>query len=407
MSRITERIIAGLLVLFVLNMAYQILRVMFSHYEYETVYDYTVSRSIPVEGIAIRSEILIEGQYSGIENYIFEDGTRVSVGESVAEFYTSDLSDINLRHSRELASEIKMLEDAQDANINNFSTIGTINRDIKEQLGYLTLVSSQGRFSAVSGVRNSLNALINKKQIATGMASDFSGRINTLRAEYDSLGRSDPGSAVTTAVAPLSGYFAKTVDGYETNLSPQVVLDYKANDYLALIDGNPPIPPREPVGKIITSQNWMFAAAAPVEVCEIVRTGQTVFLNIEEINKRVPAVITQVMQEKDSSRAVILLSCNQVSAELVGLRKAEAVLSFDQFTGLRVNIDNVRFQEGQRGVYVLEKNAVRFKLIDPVYEEQGFVLSRLVEVESMDETYVGLFDQIIKGNDLYDGKVIQ
>lgn len=408
MGRFTEKIIMALIAVFLLAyVGYQAYAALYGSIKTATAFEYTVSRTLPVEGIAIRPEVVIEGDFQGIENYIFEDGARVTVGESVAEFYESKKSDANLRRSRELEAEIGMLEEAQDASANNFSSAEILNRDIKEQIGYLTGASGQQRFDEVSEIRGKLTALINKKQIATGMTTGFEARISELRTEYDSIDRETVDDSVMRVRAPLSGYFCKIVDGYEEELSSDSVSDYSITDYLALIDGEAPAVTGRNVGKIVKTQNWLFAAAPPKASLEFVRPGQEVYLSFESVGRKISASVESVMQEKDNERAVIVLACNEVSGELIRLRKTDAVIRFSRYTGIRVDMADIRFQNEQRGVYVIDGNTVRFKLIDPIYEEQSFVLSRLIQPESDEEQYVRLFDQIItRGNDLYDGKVL-
>lgn len=410
MSRLTEKIIMALVALFLLiYVGYQVYLSFYGSMTTEAALEYTVSRAVPAQGVIIRSEIVIEGNYDGIENYIFENGMRVTVGENVAEFYENEYSNRNLRRSRELEAEIAMLKEAQDPVVSNFSTTEGINRDIKEQLGLLSRVSNTGKYESSMILKQSLTSLINKKQIATGVAENFEPRISELMAEYEGLDKGLEQSTTVFAKAPVSGYFCRDVDGYESWLSTKSIEDYSINDYFAVIDGDSPFEPHDSIGKIVTNQNWIFAAAASRSSLEFARPGQPVTLSFESINKKIPATITEIMQEKDNERAVILLSCDRIAGDLLELRRANATINFSQYTGLRVNMSDIRFVDDKRGVYVLDRNnTVRFRELDPVYEETGFVLSRLLQPDSNEIEYVRLYDQIItKGTDLYDGKVIQ
>lgn len=408
-SRLPEKIVAGLLGVFLLAIVvYQLYVSVYASMKTETVFDYTVSRTIPVEGFAIRYETAISGEYTGIENCIYNDGTWVSVGENVVEFYTSTQSDQNLNRAKELESEIKMLEEAQDATINNFSTTEILNRDIKEQLGHLTRLSSLGRYKSSDEIRTSLTSLINKKQIATGMADNYEKRITALKSEYDMLDVTENTEKIMLAKAPVSGYFSKTVDGYETELNPDMTEDFEIYDYLELFDSEPVLSPTRSVGKIVMNPRWLFAAAAPKQNLEYVLPGQEVTLGFEHIDRKIPATVLEVMQDKDDERAVIVLNCDQITGDLLTIRAAQAVINFNQYTGLRIDSNHIRFVGDKRGVYILDSSTVYFKEIDPIYEETGFVLSKMIPPDIKNDQFVKLFDQVItKGNDLYDGKVIQ
>jgi hypothetical protein len=409
MGKLTQKIVILLVaVFFFWTVGYQVYLGLYGGTRTETVYEYTVSRSIPVEGIAIRSETLIEGSFSGISNYLFEDGERVSIGENVAEFYENDRSDRNLRRARELEDEIAMLKSAQEIGVNNFAATDMINRDIKEQLGFLIAAAEQRRYSSSDDIRGRLTELINKKQLATGMTKSFAPRVNELTAELSNLSDQERDSAVMRVTAPASGYFVRLCDGYETLLSPKDVADYGISELLGLLDSETPEPQTAPAGKIVRSQNWVFVAAADKSSLEFVKPGQLLDVSFESAGAPVPASVTKILQDKDEERAVLLLSCNYVSGPLLGVRRTAAELDFNQYSGLRVDMANVRFLNDERGVYVLEDGVASFKKLDAVYEDQNFVLSRFRPPSMNTDEYVKLFDQIIiRGNDLYDGKTIQ
>jgi len=409
MTRIPEKIIAGLLVLFlIITVGYQVYLGVYGTIRTETVYDYTVSRAITADGIAIRYETVLGDRPGGIENSIFDDGTRVSVGENIAEFYKNEQSNIGLRRMRELESEIRMLRDAQDRSVNNFSTADMLNRDIKEQLAGLAKASDSRRFYAAADIKNELKSLFNKRQVATGQVLNYNERIEELESEYARFLNTDADSYTVITQAPVSGFFSRNVDGYEEALKPDIVKSFTVADYLSFIDAPKRTPPTDKIGKIVTTQNWTFAAACDKHNLDAIRAGQEVTLVFDAVNQRVPAIIDEILQDKDEDRIVILLRCNQVSGDILALRHTSAVIAFNQYTGVRINMPDIRFQGDQRGVYVLDRNTVRFKLIDPIYEEQNFILSRLIPPDVRDDKYVNLFDQVItRGIDLSDGKVIQ
>lgn len=410
MNRLTEKIIMGLVCLFLLGyVGFQAYNSFYGAMQTETALEYSVSRTVSAQGVIVRSEIVIDGNYDGIENYIFENGARVTIGENVAEFYEDESSNRNLRRLHEVETEIALLEEAQDPVVSNFSTTEGINRDIKESLGYLSGISNTGKYANSADLKQKLGSLINKKQIATGVAESFNARISALTEERERLESGLSQTSTVFAKAPVSGYFCQTVDGYENNLSLKSTEAYGFGEYLAIIDGDAPTEPRDAVGKIITDQNWIFAAAASTASLEFAKPGQSVTLSFESVNQQIPATILDIMQEKDNERAVILLKCNYVSGSLLELRRASAAIHFSNHTGLRVNSTALRFVNDMRGVYILDRNnTVRFKELDPIYEESGFVLTALRQPDSQETQYVRLYDQIItKGTELYDGKVIQ
>jgi len=408
MSRFSERLISVLLVLFLLTYAgYQAYRYLYTPYKTETVFDYTVSQSVGAQGIVLRSETLIEQTATGVEHYLFEDGQRVTVGQTVAEFYTSASGGENKYRIREIEAELLALREAQNTTGNIYTNTDSINREIRDQLAKVAQMSSTGRYNNLNEVRPALVEFINKKQIATGRETDFSARIGRLEQELAALNTVSRGEVSATATAPTSGYFCKTVDGYETVLGTGVVGSYTLEEYRKLVKETPTAVASNAAGKVITNQNWYYACIVPKYQVEWLWQGQGVHLNFEmaDGSRDVPAVITEIITEKDDEDAALVLQCNQINGDLVALRQVDATIEVDERWGLRVNAGSIHFQGEQRGVYVLvDGTTVEFRKVDPVYETQAFVLSRIDEADAQ---RVQMYDLVItKGKDLYDEKVV-
>ena len=447
MSRISEKLVALLLVAFFVSYAgYQIYGFYNTSIQVETAYEYSVSHSITAEGIAIRSEALIDEKSSGLEYSVFEDGMRVSTGQALVEYYASNIGDAQRQQMRQLEKEISALTEAQNPAISNFSNVDSFSRDIRSKLRSFSRMASTGRFSEAEELSDALILQINKKQIAIDKEDNYEDRIARLQAQYDQLGQIAVTTSVEAARAPLSGYYVKTIDGMEA-LTMDAVEGYTVDQYISLVENAFPQPSNELVGKIVTNSTWYFAAIVPAEDVEWVNKGKKVTLNFETIDSSVPGVVEDVIAETITGDAVLLIRINYISGDLLNLRREQAVIHLEEYAGLRISTSSIHFQKNRageevRGVYILSSDTVRFRAIDPVYEEPGFVLSREfipteiryadeeeeegeetpppqdaqdeeepVEVdESIPENYavVARYDQIItKGRDLYHGKVIE
>lgn len=418
MSRITERIMAILIIAFLLMyVGYQVRRYYFKPVETETVYEYTVSRSISTRGIAIREEMLLDRVSGEVGSYPVEDAARVGLGETVAVFYQNGRGDQTAQKVREVENEISMLREAQEVPGGNLAAAEVYNREIKGEVASLANMSSSGHYYDISGMRDRLNLLINKKLISTGKEPGYSRRIEQLQKELESISSRNKSEATDKLTAPVSGYFCKTLDGYENLVSTSNITDWQAEDFLEILQRPTPRQNTNRVGRMVLSEKWIFAAPVPVEntdwINELLKksrlTGAPVKikLNFDHISQPVQGTLKSMVYEQGDESAVLLVMCDQVSEQLFNLRVSNATLSFQNYSGIRINTANLRFLDDKRGVYVMDDQTVRFKEIDPVYEEAGFVLSETFYVDSEEKRYVRMFDQVIvKGNDLYDGKVI-
>lgn len=435
-----------------------------------TIYEYKVSLSVSAQGIAVRDESPLEDVSAGIEYYPLGDASRVATGEVVAELRRGGRVQGDDR-KQELEREIQLLEEAQATAV-DYTNTQVFNRDIKQNLGTLSSMASEGRYEELSDLRQNLTVNYNKKMISGGKAQDYSERLQKLHGELEKLTRGVAAETAATITASRSGYFSSVADGLESTLSPDTLGDLSVEELVALIQRGTPTPSTPRAGKLVLNENWVFAAAIPSQELEWInelmteaakkRIALSVQIAFEENGQTVPATVREIVQRKGGDTAVLLLECNWMNEDLINLRVENAELHFKEYAGLRINTSDLRFRtnsEGaqERGVYILRNNKVYFRLVDPIYEEAGFVLSKsyynaqeyiepqwrqwllehpedsgaestedlhdmtLEEQEAADSDdggqtgfeqsvrrYVIMFDQVItKGNDLHDEKVLR
>ena len=116
-----------------------------------------------------------------------------------------------------------------------------------------------------------------------------------------------------------------------------------------------------------------------------------------------PMTVVTVSDSEDG-QALLVLRSTRFTGDLAGFRDQQATLKVAERTGLRVNLGAVRFVDGKMGVYILEGITAHFVTIDPVWSGETYLLVR----SDGGPGTLELYDQIIvKGRDLYDGKVVR
>ena len=405
MNKLTERLLPILLILFILlYVGYQAYGYYFNPYKTEAAFAYTISHSVNAKGVALRKEKIIAGQFLGVETCFFEDATWVSVGEPVIEFHENNSGDAGFRRMREIDSEVQRLKSAQDSTINNYSNTDSLSRDIKNQLGQLVAMSNTGRFENLEELRPDLVTLINKRQIATGKEHSFSARITQLEAERSNLQAASGMQGAVVVKSPASGYFVREVDGYELLELPANLAKSTFADLAQVMEQEPDAASVGRIGKVVLTPEWYFLARMPKYDAQWLVEGGEPELLFDAVAGTIPAGIVRVVQEKDSEDAMVVFKSNRINEEIVNLRTSEVSIQFRQYNGLRISTSAIRFQNNERGVYVLQGGEIRFKKIDPIYEEQSFLLSK-EHTDPEDTGWVKMFDLVVvKGNDLYDGK---
>ncbi|MCL2068329.1 MAG: hypothetical protein FWH00_00360, partial [Oscillospiraceae bacterium] len=300
-----------------------------------------------------------------------------------------------------------------------------INRDIRDRLGVMASIAATGQSRELESVRGDLTSLINRRQIAIGRTASFSARIEELNRERTALEITDRGDAVQI-LAPAPGFFSKYYDGYESLITPAMMSSMSIADYIRLTERAPPAPAPVHVGRMVPTGIWYFAVPLDLHQGEWLRKGQQVQLEFDQVTRRVPATVYDLRLENNTEMMVAVFTSDHMSDDIINLRVGEVTIFSAQHTGLRIPTSALYFRilpDGarERGVYVLDGNTIRFRLIYPVYEEAAFLLSdpnpsvRITSDPDDPDTAprripspVRKYDLVItRGVDLYDGKTVQ
>lgn len=407
MNNRTGKVLIFVFSLFLIVYAgYQAFRYFYAPCRTETAFNFTVSDSVEAEGIMIRDETVIDGQYSDVVSFVNADGTKVSQGSVIAEIYPSEQYAADKARIEELTYQIEILEEAQGAGTAYYANSDSITRQIADQLGHYIDLTSTGQVGEIDEAKKNLAALLNKKQVSTGAAADYTATIEALTTEKTQLEETVAAGAEQTITSPLAGIFVATVDGLEEKLNFEGMDKLSVKEYEALI-GQTAEAKSGHIGKIISEFNWFYAAEVAQEDLSKFVEGTSVNLSFSGTDGEVmPGKIMKIISDDTSKDSIVIFRCNRMSSDLAQLRTAQAQIQFETYTGLRVPEKAVRIQDDVRGVFVRLGDRVIFKKIAPIYIGKGFLLS---EIDTLDENgSLQLFDEIIvEGTDLYDGKLLK
>ena len=400
MGKIVMAVLALFLAAYV---TYQAVDYFYDPYTMETVYEYTFQDSVSCRGVIIRSETVLEADYTGVPDYIYKDGSMISKGMAIAEIYPSAQDILNRERVKELEAEIDMLRDSQDTAENYLSVFETIGSQISEVLGDVVADMRSGDVSDIAEKKTRLMTLVNRRRIISGAEESYDGRIAELEKQIEGL-NSRTADASGYITAETKGYFSSVTDGYENVLSLSAADGLTIPDVEALLAGKGAQRlPSSAVGKMVTSYKWYYAALIDAEDAERFRNGMELYLFMDSSDiERLPVTVANVVTEEGNDSALVLFSCGYMSEQLSRVRYSDGEISFGTISGLRIPERSVRMVDGVRGVYVLKKQTVRYKPIEVIYNGTGFVI---VKWDSEDQSALQLFDEIfVGGNKLYEGK---
>ena len=363
----------------------------------ESAIFYTSSDGFSINGLIIRNETLVKYNGGGVLHFVTPDGNRVAKNGVIANVYNSESDSIIVSQTKILEEKIADIEDILSYNDIEAANLDLINARVRDKVNDLILASATGDFNNVFEYSEKLLSTLNRKQAALGVTKDLSAELAALKAQLPTE-ISDPKDRI---LALQSGYFVSKTDGYEQVFSTENLADITSEllkEKTAMHQENGII------GKIVSDYEWYIAADISINESLNFKEGDK--LKIEMSLKSLPtisATVKKINISEESERAVIIFACNDMNSELASMRKGTMTVVKKEFSGLKVPRKALRVLDSVKGVYVLNGMQVRFVPIDIVFSNDSFIICK----KQTDDNALKLYDQVIvKGKNLYDGKIV-
>ena len=390
------------LALIIIVVFFQFYNVLHSPVSTGTVTATSTFNGIDMDVISIRDEQVLKTKKSGVLSYNVEDGGRVAKGGVVAYIY-NDKSDANLKvEIEQLENTIKDLENING--YNNSEAIDIDSLDIKINKALLEMVNETSDGVVANAIEPSqeLLKLLNRRQIATGLSGGFDSLLKEYKSELKNL-KSKKDEASSSVKSKETGYFVSGIDGYEAVLNSEDIDELTPETFKK-------ITPKEKdyeetiVGKLVSDYEWYLAAEVSLddslkfkEQTEMIL--KTNFQSVPEL----PVTVYKINKGASGDNAVVVFACNYMNSELATMRNAKMTAVLETYSGLGVNARAVRFVDGKKGVFVLTGNIINFVPVNVLYSKDNLCICE----KQSTGLRLKLYDEIvIKGKNLYDGKVI-
>lgn len=362
---------------------------------------FTATDGLEITGIIIRNETLVKSEGDGVMHFAVADGSRVAKDGIIAKIYDSEAASVTLSKADELNAKIADMEAMLGYNDPEAADLDMINSKIRDNADALNISAAYGKYESFSEYKAQLLSSFNRRQIAMGETEDFSLRLTELKAELAALNNSLP-AAKGTVRAEKSGYFVSETDGYEElltcddpdSLTPERLSEVKAAEL-----------PAGTVGKIVSDYAWYIAARVSVNESLNYKTGDrlTVYTSVKSYPK-LSVTVKQINISESASAAVLIFECSDMNSELASMRSGPMTVVKNEYGGLKVSKGALRVVDSKRGVYVLSGMQVKFVEVNILYSNDSYIIC---EKQTDDENVLRLYDEVIvKGKNLYDGKII-
>ena len=396
--------------------------------ETEEAVNTSIADVIHADCFVVRNEEYIINDTDGVLSYNVNNGDDISVGQTIADVYNNENDAVYRQQIKSINTQIKNLRDLSESYYKDSVSLETVESQINNNLYSVISDVNSGDYTSAKGLSNNLLLSICERQMITGEVKDFSSKISQLKNKKSEL-EANCSDSIGTVSSDKAGYFVSSPDGYEKSFKYDKVDKILLNDLKKIkkskIPGNV-------IGKVITNPDWYIiceiSADDAVGLSKLLNNDINISVKMPSLTaESIPASIYSINQSSKKQSAVLVLQCDYMDSYLAMARNEKLEITTVNYEGIKVakraiheaTVEkNVKDKKGNKtteekkvqGVYVLHGSELQFKEISIVYSSSDYVLCDPSPEEGVlfsDET-IELYDQVIvKGDNLYDGKVIR
>ena len=351
----------------------------------------------PANGIVIRSEEVL----TSAERYIditARDGSKVAAGTALATAMRSEAGLERASRIHELELEVSRMSAALDE-LDSAADLTTRDESLRSAVEALSGAVARHDLTALDTSSLNLRSLL----FSNSAAGVSKAELRALQRELDSL-RSSSGSDAAVLCAEHSGIFTTLIDGYEALSAAD--LEGLTCETLSELTQARQDKPAGAYGKLVTSYQWLFAAAMSAEDADNLKVGRTATLNFGRYyGADIYARVLSISEESDGSVAVVF-RCDTALADTLAMRNVPANVVFAAYSGIRVPAPAVQTDDatGQTYVWCVTAMQLERKDVEVLYADEDFAL--LAVGNDADALRSGN-TVVVSGRDLYEGKIME
>ena len=356
-------------------------------YTTSVAYSFTSENAVTVSGYMVREEEVLPG--GGELVYIGRgEGERVGAGGTVALVYQSAQALDSANMLRNLEMQLEQLQYAQTL-VSGAQASSRLDDEIRSALLEFRADLADGSLSAADESGSALRGSVLKRSYAYSGGGDLDTTEAALKAQISSLSASvDPGTSRITA--PKAGLFSSLVDGYE----PVLHLDMISTMTPQLFRNITPVTGAAGVGKMVYGGTWAFVTAMHTADIGRLAVGDTITLRFQKgLNRDMEMKVSYISVEQGGEKVVAFTSEKYLSLTTL-LRRQNAEVIFDSYSGVRVPRSSVRVEQvevtGEDGEPELDSNGnPKTEAVTCVYAMWGrFARRKPVKVLWQEDEYI-------------------
>jgi len=359
------------------------------------------------KGYVFRDETALYSEYTGVAQYLREDGSKVSIGEELA-VVSENGNAASKSTVKYLDDKIAILEKSVDSGL-TLADLPEVNADISESYYALAKMLAAGDTGSISAEADKLLYSMNCHSILVDEESPVDNTLEVMKGQREGVfsgsGRSE------SVYASDSGYFYSYVDGYEEYCTTAAADSITAEQYYKLATGEITPDARSvsaSYGKLAESSEWRFVVRMPETSAGYFKVGESYDMQfVENGNTVIPMTLTVKTEDDVSGGSILVFFANRTPSGFVFDRCQSVSVTVDSVSGIYVPRSAVHRTGGEYCVYVLRGSVVTMRKIDVIYETKDYYLSATDLQSDGGLEYLGTNELlIVKGNNLFDGRIL-
>ena len=389
-NRTINAIILLLAILFLISIAAQIQAFVHGNYKTETALRFTAEDTVEFKGVYVRDEKVISDNIQGVVSYMYPDGSKIAKN-SVAAVVYSDTDAIRINEEIDkIERQIEILSKSQNPGTTEEAQPEFITKQLDLSYNKIMTYIEDGDYDLIQKEKENFQVLSNILQIVIGNEKNYNDLITSHKERLKEL-RAQQKQPIHTVKTDEAGYFVSYADGYEQILKKDNIDNITVDMIKSITADKNANTPKQSIGKTIYGYNWKMIGIIDNSDGRIFE-GVPISIRLSSVDYPIKVQIEKIKKTDNPNESIIILSCDNMTEDLVQHRVETVRMVIDECTGIKVPRNAIRFNgDVEKGVYVQIGEQILFKSIDVIYDAGEYVISEETERRGT----LQLYDDII------------
>ena len=356
----------------------------------------SLSETCALYSLILRDEIPLAVQ-SDRYLVLCEEGERVNVGTELIRCYAPAASEETLAALSAEYALRAILKDVATARLDKVKS--TLELQIEGVMLQIDRATASGNAVLAAREERELSALMLMRERVLGTVSldalikENAARIASCEAAL--------GAPISSVYAQSTGWFSQHCDGYEGLLTPEEIYQKDISALTALFD----VTPQEPAkAKLILSYETVSLAVTDEATAR--RFSQNTKYRVNADGSELDLKLDKAVIE-NRNPSVALIFKNQALSKTLPLRRISRLsVTLKTHEGFKIPTASIVEEGGVYGVYILKGFRVEFREISIIYRDGNTAVCAVSFEPTAYRILAENDNVIIKGEDLYDGKIV-